>query len=241
MAEDIAYLRIKQFQQGTHDELLDVLGSLRRGGKLRAMILDMRGNPGGLVNEAVAVADEFLSLGGIYSTRHRGKIDEEVRAHRGGAVSSLPLVTLVNEYSASAAELVAGALQDNGRSPIVGAKTFGKGSVQTIFSLAGHAGLRLTTMRYYTPKGHAIQARGIFPDIAIQYTSDSAPAALSETTLDGHLPAEHKQQGPEPKRRVAGGQRPKYTPLTKVLFDPRKGSDIALREAFEEARRRVVD
>jgi carboxyl-terminal processing protease len=104
LVDNIAYLRIKQFQQGTHDELLDVLGSLRDDSAkpLRGVVLDMRGNPGGLVDEAQAVADEFLSEGGIYSTRHRGKIDEDVRAHRGGALSALPIVTLVNEYSASA-------------------------------------------------------------------------------------------------------------------------------------------
>ncbi len=241
LVDNIAYLRIKQFQQGTHDELLDVLGSLRDDSAkpLRGVVLDMRGNPGGLVDEAQAVADEFLSEGGIYSTRHRGKIDEDVRAHRGGALSALPIVTLVNEYSASAAELVAGALQDNDRSLIIGARTFGKGSVQTIYTLSGDSGLRLTTMRYYTPRGHAIQARGIYPDIAIRYTEDSAPAAVSEGKLEGHLPAERGPPGPKPTRVVAGGARPKYAPLRKVPSDPRQSTDVALGEAFREALKRA--
>ncbi len=131
------------------------------------MILDMRNNPGGLVNEAEA-SDELLSAGVIFSTRHRSKVIEEAKAHEGGAFASLPVVALVNEYSASAAELVAGALQDSGRAMLVGATTFGKGSVQTIYELPGGAGVSLTTMRYYTPNGRSIQAQGIKPDVLIE-------------------------------------------------------------------------
>jgi carboxyl-terminal processing protease len=111
--------------------------------------------------------------------------------------------------------------------------------VQTIYTLSGDSGLRLTTMRYYTPRGHAIQARGIYPDIAIRYTEDSAPAAVSEGKLEGHLPAERGQPGPKPTRVVAGGARPKYTPLSKVPSDPRQSTDVALGEAFREALKRA--
>src|SRR5262249_32155535 len=155
------------------------------GGELRGLVLDLRNNPGGLVDEASAVADEFLTAGIIYSTRHRGVTVDEVRAMGGGALSRQPMVALVNEYSASASELLAGALQDQRRASIVGATTFGKGSVQTIVDLPGAAGLRLTTMRYYTPNGHAIQAQGIQPDVRV--ASESAQSrvfgALRESDL----------------------------------------------------------
>src|SRR5262249_32213776 len=135
LAGDVAFIRLKQFQEGTHDELLRAAAKLRTESKaeLTGVILDMRNNPGGLVDEAEAVADEFLASGVIYTTRHRGTIVDEAKAHPGGAFASLPIVALVNEYSASSAELVAGALQDSRRATIVGSPTFGKGSVQTIF------------------------------------------------------------------------------------------------------------
>jgi carboxyl-terminal processing protease len=195
----IGYLRVKQFQSGTHAELLTATGKLRReaGGDLHGVLLDLRNNPGGLVDEASAVADEFLAGGVIYTTRHRGATVDEVRAGSGGALSREPMVALVNEYSASAAELLAGALQDQRRASVVGASTFGKGSVQTIIDLPGKAGLRLTTMRYYTPNGRAIQAQGIDPDVRVM---DPAAAGrvfgvIRESDLENHLPAEEVGRG----------------------------------------------
>jgi carboxyl-terminal processing protease len=143
------------------------------------------------------VADEFLAGGVIYTTRHRGATVDEVRAGSGGALSREPMVALVNEYSASAAELLAGALQDQRRASVVGASTFGKGSVQTIIDLPGKAGLRLTTMRYYTPNGRAIQAQGIDPDVRVM---DPAAAGrvfgvIRESDLENHLPAEEVGRG----------------------------------------------
>jgi carboxyl-terminal processing protease len=191
---DVGYIRIKQFQTGTHSELLAATGKLREeaGGELSGVLLDMRNNPGGLVDEAAAVADEFLSGGVIYTTRRRGRIVEEFRAGPKGVLRRGPVVVLVNEYSASAAELVAGALMDRGRAPVVGAPTFGKGSVQTIIDLPGGAGLRLTTMRYYTPGGHAIQARGIQPSVVIKaaYAENRSFGVVREADLEGHLPTE---------------------------------------------------
>src|SRR5262249_29647811 len=180
LVNNIAYVRLKQFQDGTHDELLRAAAKLRAESKaeLRGVILDMRNNPGGLVDEAESVAAEFMSSGVIYPPRHRGKIVDEVKAQDGGAFATPPAVVLVNEYSASSAELVAGALQDSKRATVVGANTFGKGSVQTIFDLPGGAGLRLTTMRYYTPNGRSIQAEGIRPDLLIQAATPSAPGEI---------------------------------------------------------------
>lgn len=191
LLDDIAYLRVKQFQGTTSQEFLRVVASLRSSNSrpLQGVILDLRNNPGGLVDQATAIADEFLTSGVIYSTRQRGKITEEVSATRGGAFAELPTVVLVNEYSASASELVAGALQDHQRATVVGAPTFGKGSVQTILDLGAGNGMKLTTQRYYTPLGRVIQASGIQPEIRVE-----APVGLPgsrivrEKDLDNHLP-----------------------------------------------------
>lgn len=247
LVQNIAYLRLKQFQAGTHDELLDAIGKLREEsrGKLEGVLLDLRNNPGGLVDEASAVADEFLNEGVIYTTRHRGKTVSEVRAVRGGAVTRIPTVTLVNEYSASAAELLAGALQDHHRATVVGALTFGKGSVQTILDLPGGAGLRLTTMRYYTPEGHAIQAQGIHPDVEVGagYVADKSFGVVRESDLENHLPAEgaeEKARATAPPEPGADGGAPPDTHLgvaKDVPKDPSTGKDLALSIGFQILRR----
>ena len=189
---DIAYLRIKQFQQGTHDEFLRVLGRIREQGtaSLTGVVLDLRSNPGGLVDQAAAVADDLLDHGTIYTTRHRGRIVEEASAARGGPLAKTPIVVLVNEYSASASELVAGAIQDHKRGAVVGAVTYGKGSVQSILDLPGGAGLKLTTMLYFTPSGRSVQADGIHPDVVVSSgvsTTQSLPV-LRERDVEGHIP-----------------------------------------------------
>lgn len=236
MTGGVGYLRLKQFQQGSHKELLEDVGKLRKEGEIRGVLLDLRSNPGGLINEAEGIADEFLASGSIYSTRHRGKILDEVTSHYGGALTKVPLVILVNEYSASSSELLAGALQDNGRGRIIGARTFGKGSVQTIFQLPGGAGLRLTTMRYYTPAGHAIQADGIFPEVLITYEEDTKAGAppLRESDLEGHLSAEQAKQRKKVTKTYKGDKRPEYTPIAKVPADPRGGADFGLDVAYKE-------
>ena len=178
---NIAYVRIKQFQDRTHEELLKAVGKLRAdsSGKLAGVVLDMRNNPGGLVDEAAEVADEFLSGGTIYTARHRGQVIDEVNARPGGALVDAPTVVLVSAYTASAAELVTGALQDAKRAKVIGSQTFGKGSVQTIFELPGGAGMRLTTERYYTPAGHAVQADGIHPDVVVNADNTTFPSCGS--------------------------------------------------------------
>jgi carboxyl-terminal processing protease len=245
----IGYLRIKTFQTGTHAEFLDHYGKLRRenGGDLSGIVLDMRNNPGGLVNEASAIADDFLTDGVIYTTRRRGKIVDEVRANGGGAARRGPLAVLVNEFSASAAELVAGSIQDNHRATLVGAKTFGKGSVQTIIDLPDGAGLRLTTLRYYTPSGRAIQEQGVTPDVLV---AGATPAetfgVVREENLDNHLPP---VEGAAPKVVAPSLKVPLDTPPSKdapapglemdlgvartVPIDPRTGPDAALKVAYQ--------
>jgi len=236
LAGDIAYVRIKQFQEGTHQELVRVAGNLRAeaGGELQGVILDMRNNPGGLVDEAEGVADEFLSSGVIYTTRHRGRVIDEVLAHDGGAFATLPIVALVNEYSASSAELVAGALQDSHRATIVGSPTFGKGSVQTIYELPGGAGMRLTTMRYYTPSGRSIQAEGIKPDVLIQSAVPVPPGQIvRERDLEGHLPAENGGLAGGAQVVVEGKGSAPAVASGDVPTDPIKGNDFSLSVGYQ--------
>jgi carboxyl-terminal processing protease len=162
------YLRITSFQAKTTSDLKQALDDLGAQGELRGMILDLRNNPGGLLDQAVKVADIFVDKGVIVSTKGRiGEQNMVFNAHDSGGQYNFPMVVLVNEGSASASEIVAGALKDHGRALILGAPTFGKGSVQTIIPLNEGAGLRLTTARYYTPSGISIQARGITPDIEV--------------------------------------------------------------------------
>ena len=231
----VAFIRLKQFQESTHEELLRVVADLRKQSPapIERVLLDMRYNPGGLVDQAELVADEFMPRGVIYSTRHRGSVLDVVEATAGGALSRAKVVILVNEYSASAAELVAGALQDQGRAKVVGTVTFGKGSVQTIFELPGGAGLRLTTMRYYTPNGRAIQAQGIDPDVLIQPAKATDP--IRERDLDGHLEAEAKVAS-RPNQEVVVAPASTAQPtvrLTDVPQNPATGKDFALAKAYE--------
>jgi carboxyl-terminal processing protease len=245
----IAYLRIKQFQSKTHSEILESIAALRaRLGFIRAAILDMRNNPGGLVHAASAVAGEFLDDKVIYSTRHRGRIVETVKSGSGGALHDVPLVVLVNEFSASASELLAGALQDNARATIVGARTFGKGSVQSILDLPGGAGLRLTTMRYYTPAGRAIQVEGITPDVNAdtQLSSRGDITVLREGDLENHLRSEEERAAAAPKGPVgetltasdstgeAVGLEPTHLGVARTIPEnPSRGPDAALAVAYE--------
>jgi carboxyl-terminal processing protease len=232
---DVAYVRVKQFQEGTHQELVRAAARLRAEPRpeIVGLLLDMRNNPGGLVDEAEGVADELMSSGVIYTTRHRGQVVDEPHAHPGGAFASLPIVVLVNEFTASSAELVAGALQDSRRATVVGAPTFGKGSVQTIFELPGGAGMRLTTMRYYTPSGRSIQAEGIKPDILIQSSQPAPPGQIvRERDLDGHLPAEGPLT-PRPVVVVDGKATNPAVSSGDVPTDPVNGDDFSLSVGYQ--------
>jgi carboxyl-terminal processing protease len=169
--KNIGYIRITSFNEQTDVNLNNAMKNLKQqaGNKLIGLVLDLRNNPGGLLDQAVAVTDAFLDKGEIVSTRGRRSDDaQRYNARPGDIAAGLPVAILINGGSASASEIVAGALQDHHRAILLGTKTFGKGSVQTIIPLAGHGAMRLTTARYYTPSGRSIQARGIDPDIVVE-------------------------------------------------------------------------
>ena len=163
------YLRVSQFTTTTAKLMLDELKKIKKDGELRGLVLDLRNNPGGVLNAAVDISDAFMDKGQIVSIKGRDADSTRVfNATSGDEMAGHPIVVLVNGGSASAAEIVAGALQDSRRAVIVGSKTFGKGSVQTILPLANQSAIKITTARYYTPAGRSIQAEGIEPDITFQ-------------------------------------------------------------------------
>jgi len=169
--DNIAYIRITTFNEQTDVGLNNAMKNLKQqaGGKLLGVVLDLRNDPGGLLDQAVAVADAFLDKGEIVSTRGRRNEDaQRYNARPGDIAAGLPVAVLINGGSASASEIVAGALQDHHRAILLGTRSFGKGSVQTIIPLPGHGAMRLTTARYYTPSGRSIQAKGIEPDIVVE-------------------------------------------------------------------------
>jgi carboxyl-terminal processing protease len=241
---NVGYMRIKQFQERTHAELMAAAAQMRAESKQHGfggVLLDLRSNPGGLVDEATEVADEFLAAGGIYSMRHRGEVIEDLKARPGGAFVQLPVVVLVNEWSASASELLVGALQDNKRATVVGVNTFGKGSVQSILPLPSGSGLKLTTARYYTPSGHAFQADGIHPDVVIE-SGTRAPAevkVLRERDLPGHLAAEGPQTSGTPRDTSGqvhidvGSEDVAGSIARDIPLDPSTSSDVVLRVGYQ--------
>lgn len=168
--DNIGYIRITTFNAQTEPGLRDAIEKMKKekGKDLLGFVIDLRNNPGGLLDQAIAVADDFLERGEIVSTRGRNEEDtKRDNATPGDLTNGLPLVVLINGGSASASEIVAGALQDHRRAVLIGTKSFGKGSVQTIISMPGDTAIRLTTARYYTPSGRSIQAKGIEPDIIV--------------------------------------------------------------------------
>lgn len=250
MAGDVGYIRIKQFQERTYDETMAAAAKLRQASnqRLAGILLDVRSNPGGLVDEATDIADEFLTSGGIYSMRHRGQIIEDLKARSGGAFVDLPVVALVNEWSASASELLIGALQDNRRATVVGVNTFGKGSVQSILPLPNASGLKLTTARYYTPSGHAIQADGIHPDIVVETGRSGADGLpiTREKDLPGALAAEGPQGGSGARDAGAvvvdgGAEVGEVAGLTQreIPTDPSSSRDAVLRIGYQTLREKL--
>ncbi len=222
--EDVAYIRITSFTEQTDEGLKKALERLKgeMGSGMKGLILDLRNNPGGLLDQAIAVSDAFLDKGEIVSTR--GRLSDDVQrtnARPGDIAEGLPLVVLINGGSASASEIVAGALQDHRRGILLGTRTFGKGSVQTIIPLPGRGAMRLTTARYYTPSGRSIQAKGIEPDITVE------PARI-EKLEQGELPHEEDLRGAlsndteesggeddgQSSESPAGAETPEVTPST---------------------------
>lgn len=195
-----AYMRVTQFQERTGDDLREAIARLAKEHDIEGMVLDLRNNPGGLLAQAVQVADLFLDSGMIVYTEGRLEAQrQKYYAHKASTYSGFPMVVLVNGGSASASEIVAGALQDQKRAIVLGTRSFGKGSVQTILPLEKDAALRLTTARYYTPSGRPIQAAGIEPDIVVELppviaSAEGTPplsgAGVREENLPGHLDGE---------------------------------------------------
>lgn len=196
------YLRISQFQERSNADMRKAIGKLKKEnkGKLKGLVLDLRNNPGGLLTAAVEISDIFLTKGKIVSVK--GKNDNSEVNHTAtpdDLIKGAPLVVLVNGGSASASEIVAGALQDNKRAIIMGSRSFGKGSVQTVVPLGNNTAIKLTTARYYTPSGRSIQAKGIEPDIVLEdlkftATKEKGVKPVKEADLKGHLENGDKQQ-----------------------------------------------
>jgi carboxyl-terminal processing protease len=220
-----AYIRISQFQTDTGKSFDDTLEKLKKqsGGELKGLVLDLRNNPGGVLNAAVDVSDSLLQKGPIVSIRGRDpESNHEFDATPGDELDGKPLVVLVNGGSASAAEIVAGALQDQHRGILVGSKTFGKGSVQTIIPLQNEDAIKITTARYYTPSGRSIQAEGIVPDVALQPVKVSkldqpdGDGFIKEADLKGRLDNPNAKPGkPAPKDgadKVDGNDQSKAAP-----------------------------
>ncbi len=186
-AENIGYVRLSQFTEQADPSLRAAIKTLKEqsGGKMKALILDLRNNPGGLLDQAVAVSSDFIEQGEIVSTRAR-HAEESNRWNARGTdlLKGMPLVVLINGGSASASEIVAGALQDRRRAVVLGTRSFGKGSVQTVIPLPGSGAMRLTTARYYTPSGRSIQALGIDPDVVVAETAEDRPTFGGEREAD---------------------------------------------------------
>ncbi len=195
--DDIGYVRVKTFSEQTYDELKSSLQKLKKegGSKLKGYVVDLRNNPGGLLDQAISVSDAFLEQGAIVLTRGRNANEtQRSNARSGDLANKAKIIVLINGGSASASEIVAGALQDHKRATVVGTRSFGKGSVQTIIPLGSNGAIRLTTARYYTPSGRSIQAKGIDPDIVVeQELPEELQAAAKNTkprgeaSLRGHL------------------------------------------------------
>ncbi|MDP6558933.1 MAG: S41 family peptidase, partial [Candidatus Binatia bacterium] len=202
LEEGYGYVRIVQFQERTNKNLEKSLKKLEsKKGGLKGLVVDLRNNPGGLLTQAVKVSDLFLDSGLVVYTD--GRLEHQKQkyyAHKEGSWMGFPLVVLVNGGSASASEIVAGAIQDHKRGIVLGTQTFGKGSVQTILPLDNVSALRLTTARYFTPEGQSIQATGITPDIVMENVpkqkakEEKKPSGLREKNLPGHLENEENQE-----------------------------------------------
>jgi carboxyl-terminal processing protease len=230
------FVRISQFQNRTTEDLAKALGDLKKenNGDLRGLVLDLRNNPGGVLQAAVGVVDTFLEKGLIVYTEGRVKDSQMTfKAKPKDLLEGVPLVILVNGGSASASEIVAGALQDHKRAIIMGTKTFGKGSVQTIQPISNDAAIKITTARYFTPLGRSIQAEGIKPDIILNKVEISSVEVVEETSnniseadLRGHLnnPKENKETSPQKTKDSSKDKDDKKEPLIK--------SDYPLYEAL---------
>jgi carboxyl-terminal processing protease len=231
--DDVGYIRLTGFTEQTYDNLSAAIEKINKdvGPKLKGYVLDLRLNPGGLLNQAISVSDAFLERGEVVSTRGRDPNDiQRYDARPGDLTNGLPLIVLVNGGSASASEIVAGALQDHHRATILGTTSFGKGSVQTIVPLGENGSLRLTTALYYTPSGNSIQGKGIVPEIKVDQPLppelSGRDIARGESDLRGHIKGAN--EGDE------GSGSPAYVP-------PEAKDDLQLQQALKLLRGEVKD
>lgn len=230
--DDILYIRISSFAEENDKEITKAVKDAQKKlkNKLAGIVIDVRNNPGGLLDQAVAVSDLFLDKGEIVSTRSRNEEDTvKYTAQTGDIAVGLPIVVVINEGSASASEIVAGALQDHHRAIVIGEKSFGKGSVQTVIPLGEYGAMRITTARYYTPSGHSIQAKGIEPDILVKQAKleeiESYGLNIKEAELKGALKNEEdakaaksgKKEKSENKEEIADYQLIRALDLVKAL------------------------
>ncbi len=240
--DGIGYVRLTQFTEQADSSIKAAVKKLEQdnGGKLTGLVLDLRNNPGGLLDQAVAVSSDFIPEGEIVSTRARHPEDSQRWDARGRDIlNGAPLVVLINAGSASASEIVSGALQDHHRAVLLGTRSFGKGSVQTVIPLPGNTAMRLTTARYYTPSGRSIQARGITPDVMVRETRD-APANFGGEREADYSKALTNLGGVSPDTDIARTdlppalkQIPEKPPEDFPAFDPAKpdATDFQLVEA----------
>jgi carboxyl-terminal processing protease len=229
LEDGFGYIRISQFQEKTANDLEDALHKLgSKEGKLKGLILDMRNNPGGLLQQAVEVSNKFLDKGLVVYTKGRSPgQDMRFEVRSGVAHPPYPIIALVNGGSASASEIVAGALQDHKRAVILGTQTFGKGSVQTIIPLSDGSAIRITTSKYYTPSGRSIQAKGIEPDIVVGDVASRDH--IKEKDLERHLLAE----GGEPIEPIKPEKEKKIKVEEKTEKEKTETEDIQLKRALD--------
>ena len=229
--DNIGYIRLTTFSQQTTPGLVKAVQGFKKdlGDKLQGIVLDLRNNPGGLLSEAISVSDSFLELGEIVSTRGRNGNDSTHHYSRpGDIINGLPLVVLINSGSASASEIVAGALKDHKRAVLLGTRSFGKGSVQTVIPLPGHGAMRLTTARYYTPSGISIQAKGISPDIEVKVAKIEPIdfGIVREEDIRGALDKKEKENSTEIDDNI--------TDISEISEETSLGSELDVTEKTQD-------
>ncbi len=242
---DVAYVKVTTFNEQTHTNLIKAIEDAKKtiGKDLKGYIIDLRNNPGGLLDQAIAVSDDFLDRGAVVLTKGRNNEEtQRAQAHPGDATDGKKVVVLINGGSASASEIVAGALQDHKRATIIGTRSFGKGSVQTIIPLGANNGaIRLTTARYYTPSNRSIQAKGIDPDIVVEQelpeelkAKAAAEKARGEASLRGHL------KNPETEN-AEDGKEIKETSGSSAYVPKEPEKDTQLQYALSFLRGKAID
>jgi carboxyl-terminal processing protease len=241
---DVAYIKITTFNEQTHTNLTKAIEDAKKSIKdLKGYVIDLRNNPGGLLDQAIAVSDDFLERGAVVLTKGRNNEEtQRAQAHPGDITDGKKIAVLINGGSASASEIVAGALQDHKRATIIGTRSFGKGSVQTIIPLGANGAIRLTTARYYTPSNRSIQAKGIDPDIVVEQelpeelkAKAAAEKARGEASLRGHL------KNPEAENAEEDGKEPKETSGSSAYVPKEPEKDTQLQYALSFLRGTATD